>query len=321
MKRQLEAFAAEYASKLKKEKTVKTKAQHVVDALTMWHGSKFPVAVNDFTRPTVCGVLRTALGKDYEKICIAGKAGPMLVPELPSQPPGHVAAKVPTLHEMRQRFPDDAADLLQNGGQCFALLTAEEVATVTCALSTHCTEPKHKPLDPALGNGSHGAYATLSSPLPALLQRVEEAACQWIIDHAGTLTDVKRQVNVKGKSVRLTASGEAALRGTSELGKHKTLLLRYGLGGINYAHHDACGDFQALLMLSRPGVDYTGGEFYLGDANPPFATKAFPFAHAGELLIFRGRQGNGSVKYLHGMQEVFAGSAAVTRRFAVGFFQ
>jgi hypothetical protein len=28
---------------------------------------------------------------------------------------------------------------------------------------------------------------------------------------------------------------------------------------VNYAHHDNIGDYQALLMLSQPGVDYDGG--------------------------------------------------------------
>ena len=101
----------------------------------------------------------------------------------------------------------------------------------------------------------------------------------------------------------------------------KALLLRYGLGGINHAHHDACGDFQALLMLSRPGVDYEGGAFYLAQREPPFGTASFPFAAAGELLVFRANKGHGDTDYLHGMGEVTKGSAEETRRVAVGLFQ
>ena len=131
-------------------------------------------------------------------------------------------------------------------------------------------------------------------PLPSLLQRVEAAARAWVAAHAGAL---KRPLG------------------------SKALLLRYGIGGVNYAHHDACGDFQAVLMLSRPAVDYAGGTFYLADANPPFATRGFPFEAAGELLIFRGNRGNGAVEYLHGMREVERGTEEEVCRFAVGLFQ
>ena len=115
--------------------------------------------------------------------------------------------------------------------------------------------------------------------------------------------------------VKKTGCGE-------EIGS-KALLLRYGEGGENYAHEDHSGDFQALLMLSKPEFDYTGGAFYLADRSPPNAVAEFPFGNAGDLIIFCGNQGNGDVEYLHGITKVTAGSAgaAKTRRFAVGGFQ
>jgi len=74
-------------------------------------------------------------------------------------------------------------------------------------------------------------------------------------------------------------------------------------------------------MLSTPGVDYTGGAFYLAQREPPFPTTEHPFSAAGQLLIFRGNQGCGAVDYLHGMREVERGTANECRRFAVGIFQ
>lgn len=78
---------------------------------------------------------------------------------------------------------------------------------------------------------------------------------------------------------------------------------------------------QALLLLSRPGVDYSGGTFYLANRNPPFGRTEFPFTAAGELVVFRGNKGAGAVDYLHGMTEVTRGSEGETKRFAVGLFQ
>ena len=322
MKRSLKDVASEYAQELfKSRKTAPAKMcnEHVVDVLTRLHDSSFVVAANGGWRPQVCKTLKGVLGKHYSKLCLTGSAKDAVAPpELPSAPPNTVEASTPTVDEMATRFPSSAAVLLRDGVQSFSLLTPEEVAIIRHALSTHDFEKAPKLLHPALGNGTHGAYATISRPLPALLQRVEEAAREWIIAHAGPLTDVKVMLDAKPPTME---PGDKVLRGTSSRGPHSTLLLRYGLGGINYAHHDSCGDFQALLLLSQPGVDYTGGAFYLGDANPPFSTKAFPFTQAGELLVFRGRKGRGQVDYLHGMREVQAGSGEVTRRFAVGFFQ
>ena len=146
-----------------------------------------------------------------------------------------------------------------------------------------------------MGTGLQGCYVTLQSPLPTLLQHVMTAAKEWIQAKAGPLK--------------------------KELGS-KALLLRYGIGGENYAHHDNCGDFQALLMLSKPGVDFNGGEFFMAnDSKLPATMETFPFTAAGQLIIFRGNQGTGAIKYLHGMTKVTAGSAPETKRFAVGLFQ
>ncbi|EOD39850.1 hypothetical protein EMIHUDRAFT_439820 [Emiliania huxleyi CCMP1516] len=317
MKRDLKDVTREYASDLRRSGEKKMKGEHVVEILTRQHGGRYPVAMNDGTRPTVCGALREALGKaPYDKLCLPPKKGDFIVPELPSDAAPDVVAAPPSLEALYMRFPDNAADLLRDGALLVQLLSPAEVSTVLHQLSTQKTDKKApRRLDHSQGNGYAGEYADLTKPLPDLLQRCQDAAREWLIDHAGPLCEVKRKEKRGGTDVTVTMSGEDALD------KSKALLLRYGLGGINFAHRDSCGDFQALLLLSQPGVDYTGGEFYLADANPPFETQPFPFAAAGELLLFRGRQGHGAVEWKHGMQEVKAGSAKVTRRVAVGFFQ
>ena len=46
----------------------------------------------------------------------------------------------------------------------------------------------------------------------------------------------------------------------------KVVVTRYGKGGVNYAHRDQSeGGYQAYLLLSRPGLDFTGGDFYIVD--------------------------------------------------------
>ena len=63
MKRDLKDVTREYASELQRSGEKKMKGEHVVEILTRQHGRRYPVAMNDGTRPTVCGALREALGK------------------------------------------------------------------------------------------------------------------------------------------------------------------------------------------------------------------------------------------------------------------
>lgn len=315
----LEGAARAYAQELKKANkgTKKMKSEHCVEVLTRIHSGSFPVAVNSYTRPTVCRVLKEELGaKLYETSFREAQASKFIVPELPKDAPPNVEAALPSLSEIRGRFPLDAEELKRDGAQRVPLLSASEVASLTHLLSDHALAgTKSQRLDISQGNGYGGEYATLPRPLPEFLARCMHAACEWILESAGPLTDVLKKKTIGGKEKSVSISGGAALR------ESKALLLRYGLGGVNFAHRDACGDFQALLMLSQPGIDFTGGEFYLAEATPPHSVRHFPFTAAGELLVFRGRKGNGSVDYMHGMSEVRAGSAAVTRRAAVGLFQ
>lgn len=201
---------------------------------------------------------------------------------------------MPSLAKLTSRFPADASALLSEGAQRIAVLNPEEVKFLMSELADgNVATENAKSLTLSQGNGQFGRYDTLSA-VPPLLDRVVAATRGWIESRAAPL---KKPLGAK------------------------TLRLRYALGGVNYAHHDGCGDFQALLMLTTPGVDYGGGCFYLLDSNPPFTRTEFPFTAAGQLLVFRSNQGNGTVSYLHGMTEVTAGSEPVTKRFAVGLFQ
>ena len=291
-RRRLADVAAEYAAEISGSEQKLMKSERVCEVLRRQHGGAYPVALNSGTRPVVCRALADALGKaKYEELCAAGSSPKPDVPA-PRADPAAAPCRVDSA-ELRRRFPRDAAPLLRDGAQRFALLHADEVRCALAALASHPTEAA-KSLTPSQGNGREGAYARLKPPLPPLLRSVMDAAREWIEAHAGALK--------------------------LGLGSH-ALLLRYGRGGVNYCHHDACGDFQALLMLSTPGRDYRGGKFFLADRDPPFATREFPFEAAGELLVFRGNKGHGDVDWLHGMTEVEDGSAGGARRFAVGLFQ
>lgn len=74
------------------------------------------------------------------------------------------------------------------------------------------------------------------------------------------------------------------------------LLLRYGPGDYNCLHQDLCGahvfPLQIAILLSRPGADFSGGEFVLVEQRPRRQSRAevVPLRQ-GEAVIFAGRRG------------------------------
>jgi len=92
-------------------------------------------------------------------------------------------------------------------------------------------------LRPSMGNGQQGGYATLSTAaLPLCLMSLQTQLQETLDTYLG----------VKSGS--------------------KMLLLKCGPGGINWAHQDQSAyPYQALLQISRPTVDFQGGNLYICD--------------------------------------------------------
>jgi len=103
------------------------------------------------------------------------------------------------------------------------------------------------------------------------------------------------------------------------------LILKYGTDDYNCLHQDLYGDLvfplQATVLLSRPGEDFTGGEFLLVEQRPRRQSKGevVPLRQ-GDGVIFpvnqrpvAGTRGYYRVTMRHGVSRVRAG-----RRFTLG---
>ncbi len=98
------------------------------------------------------------------------------------------------------------------------------------------------------------------------------------------------------------------------------LILRYGEGDWNALHQDLYGDvyfpFQVLTVLSRPGVDFEGGEFVLVEQRPRAQSRAHVLNPAqGAFVVFpthhrpnQGRTGYHRVGLRHGVSTLTRGS-------------
>jgi hypothetical protein len=98
------------------------------------------------------------------------------------------------------------------------------------------------------------------------------------------------------------------------------LILRYGEGDWNALHQDLYGDvyfpFQVLTILSRPAVDFEGGEFVLVEQRPRAQSRAHVLnPPRGGFVIFpthhrpnKGRNGYHRVGLRHGVSTLTSGS-------------
>jgi len=97
------------------------------------------------------------------------------------------------------------------------------------------------------------------------------------------------------------------------------LLLRYTEDGYNCLHQDLYGSIsfplQATVLLSRPGSDFSGGEFLLVEQRPRAQSRGevIPLGR-GEAVIFasserpqRGTRGDYRVKLRHGVSRITGG--------------
>jgi hypothetical protein len=103
------------------------------------------------------------------------------------------------------------------------------------------------------------------------------------------------------------------------------LLLQYAPGDFNCLHQDLYGELafplQVAILLSRPGEDFTGGEFVLTEQRPRMQSRAdvVPLAQ-GDGVVFavhhrpvRGSRGDYRVNMRHGVSRVRSG-----RRHTIG---
>lgn len=101
------------------------------------------------------------------------------------------------------------------------------------------------------------------------------------------------------------------------------LMLKYGKDDYNCLHQDLYGEhlfpLQVAILLSRPGVDFTGGEFLLTEQRPRMQsrTEVIPLTR-GDAVVFavnqrpkEGSRGYYRVTHRHGVSTVRSGQRYV----------
>lgn len=166
-----------------------------------------------------------------------------------------------------------------------------------------------------------GEYKYFNYPLPNTISAIRESIYPYLSAIANTWM----------KALGIATVFPSTLAGLTEQcqsnnqTKSTVLILKYGKGGFNTLHQDIYGDvyfpMQAVVMLTQPGEDYTGGEFVLTEQVPRAQSKAIVLTpKKGDMIIFttnfrpaKGSKGYYRAAMKHGISEVHSG-----RRMAMG---
>jgi hypothetical protein len=172
-------------------------------------------------------------------------------------------------------------------------------------------------IDMARHRFGDGRYRYFDNPLPeqiqllrsSLYRRLAPIANEWSARLRGS--DGEFPLDHADLLDRCRAAGQE---------RPTPLILRYGVGDWNALHQDLYGDvyfpFQALTVLSVPGVDFQGGQFVLLEQRPRAQSRAHVLEPPrGTFVIFptrqrprEGKRGHHKVGLRHGVSTITGGS-------------
>ena len=161
-----------------------------------------------------------------------------------------------------------------------------------------------------------GDYQYFAAPLPPVVQALRAHAYPPLAaiangwEHA-LGSRLRHPPSLAGLQARCRERGQT---------KPTPLLLHYEAGGYNCLHQDVYGDvvfpLQLTCFLSRPGIDYEGGDFLLVEQRPRAQSRGESIAPAqGEIVVFatryrpvRGARGPYRAALRHGVSTIRRGT-------------
>jgi hypothetical protein len=220
-----------------------------------------------------------------------------------------VATRVATLDWSAMAASLDAEGCARTG----PLLTADECEALS---ASYPSDPPFRSRVVMARHGfGRGEYKYFAYPLPDLVLRLRTAL------YSKLATIANRWNEAMSIAVRFPGEHQDFLKRCHQAGQPRPtpLLLQYGPGDYNCLHQDLYGEhvfpLQATVLLSKPGADFSGGEFVLTEQRPRMQSRAEVVTlRQGEAVIFpvhhrpvRGTRGIYRVNMRHGVSRIREG--------------
>jgi uncharacterized protein len=160
-----------------------------------------------------------------------------------------------------------------------------------------------------------GEYKYFDYPLPGVVQTIRSEVYPRLVPVANTWMEQLR-IQKRFPQTLHELIDECHHQGQR---KPTPLILTYRQGGFNTLHQDLYGEvyfpLQAVILLSEPDTDFTGGEFVLTQQNLRAQSKAIVLRpRIGDMVIFTtnfrpvaSRSGFYRAAMKHGVSEVTSG--------------
>jgi len=211
-------------------------------------------------------------------------------------------------------WPTAFADLDTQGGAVLKGLLSPDECRANAALYAREAGFRSRVIMGRHGFGQ-GEYRYFAYPLPGLVgdlraafyPRLVPLANRWNADMG---IDVRYPADHGEFLDRCHAAGQV---------RPTPLLLQYGADDYNCLHQDLYGEhvfpLQVAILLSEPGVDFTGGEFVMTEQRPRMQSRVeVAPLRQGDALVFavhhrpvRGTRGTYRVSLRHGVSRVRSG--------------
>ncbi|WP_374310410.1 2OG-Fe(II) oxygenase [Methylocella sp.] len=212
------------------------------------------------------------------------------------------------------------AELSENGATILPALLTRGECEALAALYPDDSRFRSRVVMARHGFG-RGEYKYFSYPLPDVVAQLRGSLYPRLAPIANAWNERM------GVAERYPAEHAELLARCREAGQTRPtpLLLQYDPGDYNCLHQDLYGELafplQVAILLSRPGEEFTGGEFVLTEQRPRMQSRVevAPLGQ-GDAIVFavhqrpaRGSRGDYRVNMRHGVSRVRSG-----RRHTVG---